>query len=93
MAHGRQQYRGTTISGSTPLAGMASTQTHPHKDTHTMPTTYEESVLDCADEYGNLSLRGAEQLFKHHGSDYWDAHKQGMELTLKAHKLLTWLGY
>ena len=61
--------------------------------THTMPTTYEESVNDCADEYGNLSLKAAEQLFKDHGSDYWDAHKQGMELTLKSHKLLSWLGY
>ena len=33
MAHGRQQYKGTILSGSTPLAGIASTRTHQLKDT------------------------------------------------------------
>ena len=55
--------------------------------------TYEESVFEYADEYGNLSLEAAKQLFKDHSSDYWAAHKDGMELTLKAEKLLDWLGY
>jgi hypothetical protein len=58
-----------------------------------MFTSYEESVLNCVDDYGNLSLKDAQQLFKEHGSNYWHAHHEGMELTLKAHKLLAWLGY
>ena len=55
--------------------------------------TYEESFLDCADEYGCVSLANAKQLFIEHGSDYWEAHKDGMDLTLNADKLLAWLGY
>ena len=56
--------------------------------------TYEESVLDCADEYGCITLKDAKRLFAEHGSDYWDAHfKDGMPITLNAAKLLDWLGY
>ena len=55
--------------------------------------TYEDSFLDCADEYGCVSLANAEQLFNDHGNDYWEAHKEGMDLTLNGRKLLAWLGY
>ena len=55
--------------------------------------TYEDSVLLCADEYGCLSLQDAKRLLEEHGSDYWDAHRDGMPLTLNAEKLLNWLGY
>jgi len=55
--------------------------------------TYEDSVLEHADEYGCLTLALAKQLFAEHGSDYWQAHKDGMDLTLNATKLLNWLGY
>ena len=56
--------------------------------------TFEDSVLRYADEYGNLSLKIAKQLFEEHGSDYWDAHfNEGMPITLNAEKLLSWLGY
>ena len=56
--------------------------------------TYTASVIDCADEYGNLSLADAKRLFAEHGNDYWQAHEHdGMPLTLNAAKLLDWLGY
>jgi len=58
-----------------------------------MFTSYEDSVFACADEYGCLSLNVAKQLFEEHGQDYWEAHKEGMDLTLNAAKLLDWLGY
>ena len=55
--------------------------------------SYEESVLECADEYGCLTLKDAKRLFNEHGSDYWEAHNEGMPITLNAEKLLDWLGY
>jgi len=56
--------------------------------------TYTSSVIDAADDYGNLSLADAKHLFAEHGNDYWQAHEQdGMPLTLNAAKLLDWLGY
>ncbi len=56
--------------------------------------TYEDSVLDCADEYGCLTLKDAKRLFSDHGNDYWQAHfEDGMPITLNAAKLLDWLGY
>lgn len=54
---------------------------------------YKKSVLAFADEYGCLSLKDAKRLFKDHGTDYWEAHKEGMPVTLNAQKLLDWLGY
>ena len=35
--------------------------------------SYEESVLELADDYGCLKLKDAKQLFEEHGSN-WDAH-------------------
>ena len=58
-----------------------------------MFSTFEESVMYHADDYGNLTLADAKRLFKEHGMDYYDARQDGMEATLKAHKLLDWLGY
>lgn len=58
-----------------------------------MFSSYEESVVVHADEYGNLTLKVAEQLFADHGNDFWDARRDGMPFTLKAHKLLDWLGH
>ena len=55
--------------------------------------SYEESVLECADEYGCLTLKDAKRLFNEHGSDYWAAHNEGMPITLNAEKLLDWFGY
>ena len=56
--------------------------------------TYEDSVLHYADDYGNLTLSVAKQLFKEHGSDYWKAHEEeGFPITLNAEKILNWLGY
>lgn len=65
-----------------------------HMDaSHQEHMTYEDSVLLCADEYGCLTLQDAKRLLEEHGSDYWEAHKDGMPLTLNAEKLLNWLGY
>jgi len=55
--------------------------------------TFEESVLEAADEHGDLSLKAAQSLFKQHGQNFWHAHDEGLEITLNAQKLLNWLGY
>ena len=49
--------------------------------------SYEESVLECADEYGCLTLKDAKRLFNEHGSDYWAAHNEGMPITLNAENI------
>ena len=78
--------------GAMPGAVIASPRTQ--LSTNNCSTmTYEQSVLDCADEYGCITLKDAKRLFEEHGSDYWEAHKEGMPITLNAEKLLDWLGY
>ena len=65
-----------------------------HICTSEIMDTYTDSVIDAADDYGNLSLADAKHLFAEHGNDYWQAHElDGMPLTLNAVKLLDWLGY
>ena len=61
--------------------------------------TYEESVLDAADENGNLSLEDARKLFADH-SDRLDAiyeDNHGVSWAAldarNAEALLAWLGY
>lgn len=60
---------------------------------------FEESVLDHADELGNLSAGDARQLLAEHGfalMDLWDDdHGQSPErlVELNAEALLAWLGY
>ena len=85
----------TPTATHTPRSSLrkdASISTHLY--TSATMTTYTDSVIDAADDYGNLSLADAKHLFAEHGNDYWQAHElDGMPLTLNAVKLLNWLGY
>lgn len=62
-------------------------------------TTYEESVLDAADDQGNLSRTDAAKLLAHHGFTldnlYEDDHGVSwVHLDQRnAEALLAWLGY
>lgn len=50
--------------------------------------TYEEQVLNCADENGNLSIKLFNAILKSHG------HSPTPDLTTtNAQALLHWLGY
>lgn len=59
--------------------------------------TYEDSVLDHADQAGNLSTADAAHLLREHGctlSDlYEDDHGISQARELNAEALLAWLGY
>jgi hypothetical protein len=64
-----------------------------------MFTSYEESVIDHADEDGNLTDSDASRLLKEHGFSWWhvlaDAHGINLEALSNnnAEALLAWLGY
>lgn len=61
--------------------------------------TYEDSVLDYADENGNLTYKVANQLLREHGFTHDDVYedRHGVDpVALDAHNaqaLLYWLGY
>ena len=55
---------------------------------------YELSVLDCANEHGNLSLDDAMELCRVHGTTFGKLLDGGFKgLVLKATDLLEGLGY
>jgi hypothetical protein len=61
--------------------------------------TYEDSVLDHADEAGNLSTGDAFKLLADHGFSWGDVHSDNHEVSWShleernAEALLAWLGY
>ena len=61
--------------------------------------TYEESVLDCTDENGNLSHKDAQRLLKDHGFTLDDIYEDNHGVSWvalderNAEALLCWLGY
>ena len=64
-----------------------------------MPFSYEESVLEAADENGNLSFEQAARLLREHGEHldaiYEDDHGVSWVAldARNAEALLAWLGY
>ena len=60
---------------------------------------YEDSVLDHADEAGNLSQGDALKLLSDHGFSWGDVHSDNHEVSWvhledrNAEALLAWLGY
>jgi hypothetical protein len=59
-------------------------------------TTYEESVLDAADDDGNLTPWQARRLFAEHGSDlaeWLDSVDAELLGRWSAEGMLSWLGY
>jgi hypothetical protein len=64
-----------------------------------MLTCYEDSVLDAADDDGNLSINDAKKLLKEHGATLEDIYEDNhgvswVALDAKnAEALLAWLGY
>ena len=67
--------------------------------TATMFETYSDSVLEAADDDGNLTLRDAEKLFKAHGVSFDDVYEDFHGVcpvaldARNAEALLAWLGY
>ena len=61
--------------------------------------SYEDSVLEAADENGNLSLRNAINLLEEHGFTMDDVYEDPGDVSLialderNAIALLNWLGY
>ena len=64
-----------------------------------MFTTYEESVLACANDDGNLSYADAQRLLGEHGSSIEDTYADNHGVCpvfldeRNAEALLNWLGY
>jgi len=64
-----------------------------------MLITYEESVLDYADQDGNLSRADASQLLQEHGFELADLYADSHDIdpvaldARNAEALLAWLGY
>jgi hypothetical protein len=64
-----------------------------------MYLTYEESVLDAADENGNLSYNDAQRLLKEHSFTLDDVYSDNHGVSWvalderNAEALLAWLGY
>jgi hypothetical protein len=64
-----------------------------------MYTSYEDSVLDAADDDGNLNDRDASRLLREHGFTWWNvfADYHGIDsealASNNAEALLAWLGY
>ncbi len=60
---------------------------------------YEDSVLEAADESGNLSHKDAERLLKEHGFTLDDLYEENRGVSWvalderNAEALLAWLGY
>ena len=68
-------------------------------DLPTMFCTYEDSVLDAADENGNLSLADATKLFADHSERFDGIYEDNHGISWvalderNAEALLAWLGY
>jgi hypothetical protein len=58
-----------------------------------MFTTYEDSVLDHADEHGCLDLNDACHLLNQHDALLTDYINETGDTSLNAEALLSWLGY
>jgi len=64
-----------------------------------MFTTYEESVIACANEDGNLSYKDAQQLLGEHSCSLEDTYEDNHGVcpvfldARNAQALLNWLGY
>lgn len=59
-----------------------------------MPTCFSDSVLDCADDNGDLSISDAMRLLNLHGVTVNEAIEElGSPLALNAEELLAFLGY
>ena len=64
-----------------------------------MYACYEDTVLDAADEAGNLSLADAKKLFAEHGEDFEAVYEDNHGVSWvalderNAEALLAWLGY
>lgn len=64
-----------------------------------MYCTYEDSVLDCADENGNLSYADADKLLREHGFTVDDLYEDNHGVSWvalderNAEAILAWLGY
>lgn len=64
-----------------------------------MYCTFEDSVLDCADENGNLNYADAQRLLKEHGFTLDDIYAENNGVSWvalderNAEALLCWLGY
>lgn len=64
-----------------------------------MLTCYEDSVLDAADDDGNLSINDAKKLLKEHGATLEDIYEDSHGVSWvaldarNAEALLAWLGY
>ena len=64
-----------------------------------MPLTYEDSVLEAADDNGNLSYTDACRLFSEHGATFDEIYSDNHGVSWvaldarNAEALLAWLGY
>jgi hypothetical protein len=64
-----------------------------------MFNSYEDSVIDAADENGNLSLADAIKLFVEHGERFDNIYVEDRGISMatlderNAEALLLWLGY
>jgi len=59
----------------------------------TMPESYEQSVLEAADEFGYLTQRDAKRIIREHNASVLDAWLDLGDGATDAQKLLFWLGY
>ena len=63
------------------------------------PMSFEDSVLQYADQDGNLSLGDAQQLFSQHGFEFEEIYADNHDISWpaldarNAEALLAWLGY
>ena len=64
-----------------------------HAFVHTMFTTYEDSVLEHADDHGNLDINDACQLFVDHQALLGVYVEDTGDNQFNAEKMLAWLGY
>ena len=88
--HGLRASRGSP--GAIPGHVITSPRTYPLKDTNIM-YTYEESVLDAADDAGFLTSKDAKRILKAHNIPAIDAWIDLGDSATDASKLLEYLGY
>jgi len=55
--------------------------------------SYEQSVLEAADEFGYLTQRDAKRIIREHNASVLDAWLDLGDGATDAQKLLFWLGY
>ena len=93
-----RQYALTVDNPAALLLCFHQVHTTPHQPL--MYTTYEDSVVDHADEHGNLSHADATKLLADHGFTWKDLYADncatvhwGSVQACHAETLLAWLGY